>query len=45
VYQCGRGSAPVVVVRRALSLVVVNTRTSPRFTNRKPTLHRFALLS
>jgi hypothetical protein len=35
VYQLGRGSAPVVVVRRALSFVVVNTLTSPDFTNRK----------
>ena len=34
VYQLGRGSAPVVVVRRALPFVVVNTRPSPDFTNR-----------
>jgi hypothetical protein len=35
VYQLGRGSAPVVVVKRALPFVVVNTPTSPDFTNRK----------
>ena len=35
VYQFGRGSAPVVVVRSALPFVVVNTPGSPNFINRK----------
>jgi hypothetical protein len=38
VYQLGRGSAPVVVVRRARSFVAVNTQSSPDFTYGKPRL-------
>lgn len=39
-YQLGRGSAPVVVVKRALPFVVVNTLASPDFTNRKLSAYR-----